>query len=92
MSLQVFRVCQFTAIGGRVDVKYTDWGLAARLPDRQSFAIVAIMLHQYVVECPPIGCHNEETVVPKRLNAKHIDALLTDLAPVIQIDRALRSW
>ena len=92
MPLQVFRVCQFTAIGGRVDVKYTDWGLAARLPDRQSFAIVAIMLHQYVVECPPIGCHLETTVVPKKLNPKHIDELLTDLAPVAQMDTALRRW
>ena len=92
MPLQAPRTCQFTAIGGRVDVKYRGWGLAAKLDDRHSFAIIAIMLHQYLVECPPFGCHNLEVAVPRKLNDKHIDALLTDLAPVIQIDRALKSW
>ena len=92
MPLQVFRVCQFTAIGGRVDVRYPDWGLAAKLPDYYSFAIIAIMLHQYLVECPPIGSHTEEAIVPRRLNGKHIDALITDLDPVIKVDTALRKW
>ena len=92
MPLQVFRVGQFTAIGGRVDVKYPDWGLAAKLPDRYSFVIIAIMMYQYMVECPPIGSHTEEVIVPRRLNAKHIEALITDLDPVSKVDTALKTW
>ena len=67
-------------------------GLAAKLPDYYSFAIIAIMLHQYLVECPPIGSHTEEVIVPRRLNPKHIEALITDLDPVIKVDTALRKW
>ena len=91
MPLQVFRVCHFTAIGGRVDVKYPDWGLAAKLPDRYSFVIIAIMMYQYMVECPPIGSHTEEVIVPRRLNPKHIEALITDLDPVSKVDTALKN-
>ena len=83
-------MCQFTAIGGRVDVKYPDWGLAATLPERFSFCIVAIMLHQYMAECPPLGSHSEEVIVPRRLNSKHIEALLADLEPVGIVDMGLR--
>ena len=92
MPLQVYRVCQFGAVGGRVDVRYPDWGLAAKLPDYYSFAIIAIMLHQYLVECPPIGSHTEEVIVPRRLNPKHIEALITDLDPVSKVDTALKKW
>ena len=49
----MFRVCQFTAIGGRVDVKHPDWGLAAKFQIRHAFASIAVMLHQYLCECPP---------------------------------------
>ena len=87
----MFQVCQFTAIGGRVDVRDPDWGLAAKLPDYYSFAIIAIMLHQYLVECPPIGSHTEEVIVPRRLNSKYMEALIIDLDPVSKVDTALKN-
>ena len=91
MSLQAFRTFQFTAIGGRVDVRYKDWGLAAKLDGRYPYAIVAIVLYQYIVECPTFGTHSLELITPKHLNAKHIDALLEDVEPVAKVDTALRS-
>ena len=91
MSLQAFRTFQFTAIGGRVDVRYRDWGLAAKLDGRYPFAIVAIVLHQYITECPVYGTHQLELITPKRLYEKHIDAFLADVEPVAKVDTALRS-
>ena len=91
MSLQAFRAFQFTAIGGRVDVRYKDWGLAAKLDGRYPFAIVAIVLYQYIPECPVYGTHQLELITPKRLYEKHIDAFLADVEPVAKVDTALRS-
>ena len=65
MSLQAFRHFQFTAIGGRVDVRCKDWGLAAKLDGRYPYAIVAIVLYQYIVECPLYGTHNLELITPR---------------------------
>ena len=70
MSLQAFRTFQFTAIGGRVDVRCRDWGLAAKLDGRYPFAIVAIVLHQYITDCPVRGTHQLELITPKKLNEK----------------------
>ena len=91
MSLQAFRTFQFTAIGGKVDVKHRDWGLAAKLDGRFPYAIVAIVLHQYITDCPARGTHQLELVTPKTLNEKHIEALLADNEPVAKVDTALRS-
>ena len=91
MSLQAFRTFQFTAIGGKVDVKHRDWGLAAKLDGRYPFAIVAIVLHQYITECPVYGTHQLELITPKKLNDKFIDALLADVEPVAKVDTALKS-
>ena len=91
MSLQAFRTFQFTAIGGKVDVKHRDWGLAAKLDGRFPYAIVAIVLHQCITDCPARGTHQLELVTPKQLNEKHIEALLADNEPVAKVDTALRS-
>ena len=92
MSLHAFRTFQFTAIGGRVDVRYKDWGLAAKLDGRYPYAIVAIVLHQYITECPAHGTHQLELITPKKLNEKYIDALLADVEPVAKVDTALKSF
>ena len=92
MSLQAFRTFQFNAIGGKVDVKFRDWGLAAKLDSRFPYAIVAIVLHQYLTECPPPGSSQLEMITPRPLNQKHIDALLADNGPVANVDTALRSF
>ena len=59
-SLQAFRSFQFQAIGGKVDVKYKDWGLAAKLDSRCPYAIVAVVLHKYMEECPALGACLDE--------------------------------
>ena len=90
-SLQAFRTFQFNAIGGKVDVKHKDWGLAAKLDSRFAYAIVAIVLHQYITDCPAPGTSQLEMITPKQLNEKHIEALLADNEPVAKVDTALRS-
>ena len=82
---EVFRICQITSIGGRVDVKPADYGLAAKLDPQYGCAIVSIMLCQYLNSCPTqtIDTSNAEAacradVIAKRLNAKWIDSLCED--------------
>ena len=52
---------QFNTIGGRVDVKYTDYGLAARFEMRHSYCCMAIVLHQYLSECPNLAAVTGDT-------------------------------
>ena len=46
---------QFNTIGGKVDVKPNDYGLAARFEMRHSFVCMAIMLRQYMSEAPNLA-------------------------------------
>ena len=89
-SLQAFRTFQFQAIGGKVDVKYKTWGLAAKLDSRCPYAIVAIVLHKYIDECPAFGAGQVEMVIAKEVNHKHIDALLQDNVPVAKVNDGIR--
>ena len=70
---------QFNTIGGRVDVKYTDYGLAARFEMRHSYCCMAVMLNQYLSELTVVSEIQTQAWVAKPLNKK----LLT---------RSLRMW
>ena len=90
-SLQAFRTFQFQAIGGKVGVKHKTWGLAAKLDSRFSYAIVAIVLHKYIDECPVLGAGQIEMITAKHVNEKHIEALLIDNEPVAKVEAAIRN-
>ena len=75
-----FAFCQFTTIGGRVDVKPSDFGLAANLDPLSGFSILSVLLFQYESHCPkdPIdtslgAVHTGYTA--KALNKKWMDSL-----------------
>ena len=51
----MYRQLQFNTIGGRVDVRPSDYGFAAKFEMRHSFACMAIMLRQYMGECPNLA-------------------------------------
>ena len=70
---------QFNTIGGRVDVRYTDYGLAARFEMRHSYCCMAVMLNQYLTELPASFESQAHAWIAKPLNKK----LLT---------RSLRMW
>ena len=81
---------QFNTIGGRVDVKYTDYGLAARFEMRHSYCCMAVMLHQYLSELPACIESQPRACIAKPLNRKIIDALLEDVAPLTTIHNFLK--
>ena len=90
---------QFNTIGGRVDVKPNDYGLAARFAKRHSFVCMAVMLRQYMSEAPTLAVIGaaDTYACPKMfpakpLNKKVIDALLADLGPVTKVQNALSAW
>ena len=69
--------------------------LAAKFEDRHAFAIIAVMLHQYMRECPPlcqIGQGMGQVIIPKKLNGKTIEVLIEDIAPLAKVDFALRQF
>ena len=90
-SFQAFRSFQFQAIGGKVDVKYKDWGLAAKLDSRCPYAIVAIVLHKYMEECPALGACQTDVIVARHVREQVIEALLQDNGPVAQVNNGIRS-
>ena len=48
----MFKVCQFTTIGARVDVPARDFGLAANIGSKYGLCMVAVLLYQYDSNCP----------------------------------------
>ena len=62
---------QFNTIGGRVDVKVTDYGLAARFEMRHSYCCMAVMLHQYLSELPATIESQTRACIAKPLNKKY---------------------
>ena len=85
-AFEVFRTCQFTSIGGRVDVKPMDFGLAAKLDPQYGCAIVSIILSQYLTFCPTQKVDTSDAeavcrnyVAARKLNAKWIESLQEDV-------------
>ena len=81
---------QFNTIGGRVDVQFRDYGLAARFEMRHSYCCMAVMLHQYLSELPASSESQTHARVAKPLNKKVIDALLEDVAPLTTMHNFLK--
>ena len=61
------------------------------MDSRFPYCIVAIVLHQYINECPAPGTTCVETITAKLVNEKHIDGLLADIGPVAAVDNGIRS-
>ena len=86
----MFKCCQFSSIGARVDVAASDFGLAAKLGEKFPFCKVALILYQYDSNCPPIDseeiCAGNELIFSghKRTSArKLVAAVVQEIASEI---------
>ena len=82
---------QFNTIRGKVDVRASDYGLAARFEPRHAYCCMALMLHKYHSELSTAIESQSRAFVAKPISKKVIDSLVEDVAPLTTIHNFLKA-